>query len=342
MSAASVIRLQVESALAHRIPSALTPAPKIVRPTAPTGIQSLDEVLQGGLPQGAISEIVGPECSGRTSIAFSFFAGLTQAGKICAWIDVSDAFDPVSAAAAGVDLARLLWVRCGVSEEKPKRRTRPFSLPKEYLIPKPAKKGLHGGGFGPHPRNETKGLSEAVTDLLHHDAIAARCAEPQRRIRTKQATFQPATQTSPAAPPRISSPSLWTRLEQALRATDQLLQTGGFSAIVLDMSSLAPEVVSRVPLATRFRYRAAAERTQSSILLLTQHACAKSSAALLLCCQPAEPLRNESTVFTGTEHRVEVAHRRFAEEAVPTIPRKPTQSVNAANWQSRTAWAGRR
>jgi recombination protein RecA len=340
MSAASVIRLQVESVLAHRIPSALTPAPKIVRPTAPTGIQSLDEVLQGGLPLGGISELVGPECSGRTSIALSFIAGLTQTARVCAWIDVSDAFDPVSAAAAGVDLARLLWVRCGVSEEKPKRRTRLFSLPKEYLIPKPAKKGLHGGGFGSHPRNETKGLSAAVTDLLHHDAIAARCAEPQHRIRAQQATVQPATQTSSVAPPRISSP--WTRLEQALRATDQLLQGGGFSAIVLDMGSLAPEVVFRVPLATWFRYRGGAERTQSSILLLTQYACAKSSAALLLRCRPAGPLCDESTVFTGAEYHVEVARRRFAEEALPTVPRKPPQSVNAADWQSRTVWAGRR
>src|SRR5438552_2172131 len=99
MSAASVIRLQVETALAHKIPSALTPAPRVIRSVAPTDIQALDEVLQGGLPQGAISELVGPECSGRISVAHSFVANMTRTGKMCAWIDVSDAFDPISASA---------------------------------------------------------------------------------------------------------------------------------------------------------------------------------------------------------------------------------------------------
>jgi hypothetical protein len=49
-------------------------------------------------------------------------------------------------------------------------------------------------------------------------------------------------------------------MDQALRAMDLLLQAGGFGAIVLDMESVAPEHVSRIPLATWFRYRAAAER----------------------------------------------------------------------------------
>jgi recombination protein RecA len=79
-------------------------------------------------------------------------------------------------------------------------------------------------------------------------------------------------------------------MEQALRTADLLLQAEGFSAIVLDMASLAPEFVSRVPLATWHRYRLAAERIQSSILLLTQHSCAKSSAELLLRLQPSAAL----------------------------------------------------
>jgi hypothetical protein len=112
---------------------------------------------------------------------------------------------------------------------------------------------------------------------------------------------------------------------------------------VLDMGSLAPEFVSRVPLATWFRYRAAAERTRSSILLLTQHACAKSSAELLLRLQPAEAICDEATVFTGIKPRVEVARRRFTQLESNVVPlRKPPQSVNVASWQSRTSWAGRR
>ena len=132
-------------------------------------------------------------------------------------------------------------------------------------------------------------------------------------------------------------------MEQALRATDQLLQCGGFSAVVLDMGGIAPEFVSRVPLATWFRYCAAAERTQSSILLLTQHPCANSSAALVLRLLPAEALCDEITVFTGIKSRVEIARQRFTQTADNILPlRKPPQNMNALFWQSRTAWTGRR
>ena len=79
---------------------------------------------------------------------------------------------------------------------------------------------------------------------------------------------------------KVRAAKPWLRIEQALRVTDLLLQAGGFSAIVLDMASIAPEYVTRVPLATWFRYRAAAERTQASVLLLTQHACATSSGSV--------------------------------------------------------------
>lgn len=68
MLSASAIRIQVESALANKIPSALTPVAKMVRPVVSSGIESLDTLLRGGLPVGAVSEVTGPECSGRTSL----------------------------------------------------------------------------------------------------------------------------------------------------------------------------------------------------------------------------------------------------------------------------------
>jgi RecA/RadA recombinase len=107
-SAAATIRLQVESSLAHRIPSALTPAAKTIHPVTATGIAALDLLLRGGLPVGAVTELVGPECSGRTSIAVSFLAQITRAGKVGVWIDVANSFDPLGAASAGLDLERLL------------------------------------------------------------------------------------------------------------------------------------------------------------------------------------------------------------------------------------------
>lgn len=346
MSSASALRLQIESTLAQRIPSALTPAPKMVRPLAATGIESLDDALQGGLPIGAISELAGPECSGRTSVALSFLAQTSLMGKVCAWIDVSNAFHPESAAAAGVDLSRLLWVRCGTSPStNMSRATRnDYALPEKYLAAPPVKKGLHGGGFGPHPRHEVKGLSEAIGGFLRLEVSAPRYAEPPRRMEAERAVFEP---RQPSQPIRTRKPVFsskpWARIEQALRGTDLLLQAGGFSAIVLDMGGIAPEYASRVPLATWFRYRAAAERTQTSILLLTQHACAKISAAIVLHLQPGSALREEKTVFTGVEYRVEMARQRFKTVSSNLIPlRKPPQSVTDASWQGRTPWAGRR
>jgi RecA/RadA recombinase len=313
---------------------------------ASTGIPALDELLEGGLPLGAITEMVGPECSGRTSLALSFASQMTQAGKVCAWIDVSNALDPESAAATGIDLSRLLWVRCGVppSTHTHAISTDGFALPEKYLIPPPAKKGLHGGGFGPHPRNEVKGLSEAVHGFLSPEVTAPRCAEPQRRIKPEREVFEPNSPRRLVPPKKpVVSAKPWPRMEQALRVTDLLLQAGGFSAIVLDMGSIAPEYASRVPLATWFRYRAAAEKSQASILLLTQYACAKSSAGLVLRLQPGNALHEEKTVFTGVEYRVEVARERFQPISTNVIPlRKPPQRATDASWQSRTAWAGAR
>jgi hypothetical protein len=135
----------------------------------------------------------------------------------------------------------------------------------------------------------------------------------------------------------------WTRVEQALRVTDLLLQAGGFSAIVFDMASIAAEHVSRVPLATWFRYQAAAERTQASVLLLTQHPCAKSSGELLLRFQPGEARHDESTVFSGIEHSLEIERRRFATTKTNVIPlHRPPQNENAARWRSETTWVGPR
>ena len=343
-SAASTIRLQIEAALSRRIPSALTPAP-IVRQLAPTGVAAVDGLLEGGLPIGAISELVGPESSGRTLLALSFVARMTQGGSVCAWVDVSDAFDPESAAAGGVDLSRLLWVRCGVRPRMEHASAREdFRLPEKCLIPPPAKKGLHGGGFGPHPRTEVKGLSKAVSEFLQPEAIAPRCAEPQRRPNAEREPVEPVSpQPFQKSGLRARTEKPWARMEQALRATDLVLQAGGFAAVVLDMGGIAAEHASRVPLATWFRYRAAAERTQASMLLLTQHPCAKSSGELLLRFQPGEPCRDEATVFTGIEHRVEVERRRFSQAASNVVSiRKPPPRESRAEWRSKTAWAGAR
>jgi len=106
-----ILRARLESAFGERIPSPFTDIDRRVFETVPTGIDSLD-IITGGLPRGAISEFFGTSSSGRTSTMVSILAQATACDEVCALIDGDDAFDPKSAAAAGVELNRLLWVRC--------------------------------------------------------------------------------------------------------------------------------------------------------------------------------------------------------------------------------------
>ncbi|HUG53410.1 MAG TPA: hypothetical protein VMR21_07410, partial [Vicinamibacteria bacterium] len=76
-----------------------------------TGIAPLDDLLRGGFPRGQVSEVHGAPSSGRTALVLALAARLTRAGSLLAWVDPGDRLDPASAAAAGVDLPRLLWVR---------------------------------------------------------------------------------------------------------------------------------------------------------------------------------------------------------------------------------------
>lgn len=78
---------------------------------SPLGLQAFDRGLAGGLPRGHISEMVGPASSGRTSLAWAAISAATRRGEYVALIDTFDRFDPPTAAACGIDLARLLWVR---------------------------------------------------------------------------------------------------------------------------------------------------------------------------------------------------------------------------------------
>ncbi len=85
-------------------------------PTTSTGVEALDQALSPGAqktgwPRGHVSEIVGPASSGRTSVVMAALAAVTARDGVVALVDVADRFDPASAADAGVNLDRLLWVR---------------------------------------------------------------------------------------------------------------------------------------------------------------------------------------------------------------------------------------
>ena len=251
MPTAQTLRLEIERTLENRFPAALTSMTRSIYEVAPTGVASVDAVLEGGLPVGAICEVTGPESSGRTSLTLAFLAGRTEAGQVCAWVDADDAFDPESAAASGVDLKQLLWVRC---------------------------------------RNEC-GLARAKP---------------------------------------------WTRLDQALRATDSLLQAGGFAAIVLDLGNMEPQHAMRIPLATWFRFRQAADRTRCSLLVLGKTAYAQSSAAVVLESAPFQLESAGGSVWRGS--RFEMRHGRQRSTSLPAGARKPP----ASTWFASSVWDGGR
>jgi len=265
MPAASALRIQIEHALECRFPAALSPAPRTIREVASTGIDEADQLLDGGLPVGAISEITGPASSGRTNLALAFLAQRTAEDRVCAWVDASDAFDPESAAANGVDLRQLLWVRC--------------------------------------------------------------TGQPMSWSKTNKNKKQ------------------WTRLDKALRSTDLLLQTAGFAAIVLDLGDIAPEYAGRIPLATWFRFRQAADRTRCSLIVLGRTAYAQSSAAIALDCEPMQPETrgsletSGSTVLRGFTFRLQPGRQRFS--AIHSGARKPPVSTWTAGaaWSATSTWS---
>jgi hypothetical protein len=100
---------------------------------APTGCIDLDAALGGGVRRGHLSEVVGACSSGRSTVAAQMLAAATSRGEAAAFIDACDTFDPSSADAHGVDLARLLWVR---DSGDPARALKAFSLV------------VQAGGFG--------------------------------------------------------------------------------------------------------------------------------------------------------------------------------------------------
>jgi hypothetical protein len=97
-----------------------------------SGLPKLDHLL-GGFPRGAITEIYGSESSGRTSLLLSALAHATNHEEVCALVDTNDVLDPKSTANVGVNVDRLLWVRCAGNLE--------HSFKAVDLL-------LQGGGFG--------------------------------------------------------------------------------------------------------------------------------------------------------------------------------------------------
>jgi recombination protein RecA len=84
----------------------------------PTGALSLDIALGvGGIPRGRITEIYGPESSGKTTLAQHIVAEAQRLGGTCAFVDMEHALDPVYAARCGVDVDSLLISQPDMGEQ---------------------------------------------------------------------------------------------------------------------------------------------------------------------------------------------------------------------------------
>jgi hypothetical protein len=109
---ALLARADLESLLhTKKLDRTLTQHPRPELERASTGHAALDVHLHGGVPRGQVSELIGPRSSGRTTLLCQMLAAATQRGELVALIDALDMFDVESAAGAGIDLDRLLWIR---------------------------------------------------------------------------------------------------------------------------------------------------------------------------------------------------------------------------------------
>lgn len=244
------------------------PAPAMVT----SGVRALDG-LTGGLPRGCLSEICGPASSGRTSLLVAVLAAATARQEVAALVDTSDAFDPQSAAAVGVDFERLLWVRCGKSNS-PQR----------------------------------------------HPPASLRAGSDTEKYGNKN-----------PKPPYMDA------LEQSLRVTDLLLQSGGFGLVAMDFGDVPFAAVRRISLTSWFRFQRAVENTPTVLLAITPAPCTQTGASLLLelrsSAKPVSCSALESPahaqLFDGLQVEVELLRSRLA--------RKPAQS---AVFETRAARAG--
>lgn len=465
-NSAAALKQQIESQLARRIPAALSPMAPLKAVRQPFSDARLNELLSGGVPPGAITEVYGSVCSGRTSFALSLASALTAAGSVAAWVDVSDALDPESASLCGVELDRLLWVRCGSADSQSVDLTsatdqhamqqdplaaavEPNLVATNYL-PKPVG---NGGCGSPHPRGEGKGMAEAIDSLLQAQPRSAAMKQRRERkiigtpgapnrdvtnlvettqkdVSTRHSTTnivlpdemeatrgalygrqverkvscgsnwsqpsssprspmpfpnaspyreeqiptdrQPARRAvqhsgnvGPKTKPRVDLRELnapvasqrranmeqdsWGPLDQALRATDLLLQAGGFSLLVLDLGDVPANMAWRIPLATWFRFRAACERSRTILLVMSQHPCARASADLTVAMEFSSAQSDGGTVATGSRFRLHVEQQRRGmsaqpEPAIRTIPfHKPVRSDSGSHlggtWTAGAPWS---
>jgi hypothetical protein len=339
------------------------PAPEMVS----SGIPQLD-ALTGGLARGCLTEICGTASSGRTSVLLFALARATQRGEVCALVDSSDAFDPASAAAAGMEMSRLLWVRCGEKYHSRKSAARtgcgktgdsdramPSCIPHDSARAMPSCDSYQGMLSG-IPQGFRKGHDfracperSRMGTVRFAQSSPALAAEGRRALQRGKFSWK-----NPAAQPWES------QLEQMLKVTDLLLQSNGFGMIALDLGDVPVSSARRIPLASWFRFRRAVEHTPTALLVLDQQPIAGSCSSVLVkvsgiryqvsgkkLSAVSSELSGNPPVHSELPHS-ELPHSELLDQFEITaellrsrlerkLERKPVQST--ASFKSRAAWA---
>ena len=139
-------------------------------------------------------------------------------------------------------------------------------------------------------------------------------------------------------------------LEQALKATDLLLQGGGFGLVVVDLGDVPAPAARRVPLTSWFRFRRAVENTRTALVVVEQEPYAKTCASVVVKMSAVGSRRSMASgqwLVASDPKEEEPAHARIlagleiSAEMVRSAAqgKKPVRSAGA-RWESRTAWAG--
>jgi recombination protein RecA len=332
----------------------------------PTGIPDLDALLSGGVPRGSIIELCGSASSGRTSLTLSLLAKATQRQEACAYVDVSDALDPMSAASAGVDLKRLLWIRCGPTDTTSTQQPCQSSA----QAPPPAR-NHHDPSFlensakpksqvWQHPRDQIRGVESSIPSLMRDIERSSKQSQTPQ-VHSAALPF-PDSANAPhilhlaSAPQKFDEPAItnqfqqrhsqktrgsssnkpWKRLEQALKATDLLLHSGGWGFVIFDLGNISWVDARRIEMSTWFRFRRVIEHTPTILLLLGEESCAKSCASLVLQCQR----KNENWNYTNPQSKTGVATLEgFEIEGKILCSRTGLQPMDAARWNATSSTA---
>ena len=183
-----------------------------------------------------------------------------------------------------------------------------------------------------------------------HKLLWVRCGE--RKLSRKTRTETRVSRNSIFMEARTSSAVL--KLEQVLKTTDLILQSGGFGLVALDLAGIPEKFARRIPLASWFRFQRAVEHTKTALLVISAFPYAQTCAALVMKLSSAKnqgcpilvsPLFGEtgwgcSQPSKSVTHSQLLENMRVEAEVVRSrLDRKPAQSVTAV-FKSQAVRAG--